>query len=69
MAADWYMVNESGCKKVYKVKLLKVDKARTRFLSGEEIKELLSACDTVRVLKNGKTEWGRFDNCFKTYGA
>lgn len=55
-ASDWNMVTEAGCKTVHKVKLFKVDNARVRFLSDAEIKELLDACDHVRVLKNGKQE-------------
>lgn len=55
-AADWCMVTEAICKTIHKVKLFKVDNARIRFLGDTEIKELLDACDHVRVLKSGKEE-------------
>jgi integrase len=55
-AADWYMVSDTVSKLVHKVKLYKVDNARVRFLSDDEIKELLAACDHARVKRDGTTE-------------
>lgn len=55
-AADWYMVSDAVCKMVHKVKLFKVDNARVRFLSEEEIRELLAACDQRRIKRDGTLE-------------
>ena len=61
-AVDWSMAPESALKSVHKVKLFKVDNARTRFLSDTEIRELLAACDHVRTFKNGKMEIKKQDH-------
>jgi len=54
-AADWYMVNESTSKQVHKVKMFRESSARDKFLSAEEIKALLDACDSNVISITGKT--------------
>jgi integrase len=54
-ACDWNMVSESTSKQVHKVKLFKEMKRRDKFLSAEEIKALLDACDSNVISITGKT--------------
>ena len=44
-AADWYMVESEVLKHVRKVKLLRDDSKRLRYLSIEECQALINACD------------------------
>lgn len=44
-AFDWHMVNESTLKAIHRVKPFKTCNRRERYLSNEEIKNLLDACD------------------------
>jgi integrase len=55
-AVEWRKTTEEMSKTVHKVKMFKLDNDRLRFLSDEEIPELLKACDYVREFKNGKME-------------
>ena len=43
-AADWEMINEDVLKRVRKVKLLKGENKRLRYLSDDEIERLINAC-------------------------
>lgn len=52
-ASDWNMVNETACKQVHKVKLGRENNRRDKFLSAEEIKALLFACDDQKYTKAG----------------
>ena len=54
-ALDWNMVNEATCKQIHKVKLFKENVTRDKFLSAEEIKALLDACDSKVISITGKT--------------
>lgn len=54
-ALDWNLVNEATYKQVHKVKLFKETVTRDKFLSSEEIKALLDACDEQITTKTGKT--------------
>ncbi len=44
-ATDWNMVEEETLKRVRKVKLLKENNKRLRYLSKDECRELVNACD------------------------
>ncbi len=55
-ASEWKMTTEEVAKTVHSVKMYKLDNDRIRFLSDEEIQDLLKACDYVRTFKDGKTE-------------
>ena len=54
-AVDWKMVPETVSKEVHKVKIFKKNRKRDRFLSTEEIKDLLDACDSNLITITGKT--------------
>lgn len=71
-AADWEMVEEEVLKKVRKVKLLRENNQRLRYLSREEIQALIEACTphlrpvVVTALNTGmrkeeilSLEWGK----------
>ena len=55
-ASEWKMTTDEMSKTVHKVKMYKLDNDRIRFLSDEEIPELLEACDYVRTFKDGTIE-------------
>lgn len=54
-ALDWNMINEATSKQVHKVKMFKESVTRDKFLSAEELKALLDACDSNVVTITGKT--------------
>jgi integrase len=55
-AVDWKMVPEQVKLQVHRVKLFKVDNQRVRFLSTDEIKKLVDACDQASLSKKVDTK-------------